>query len=178
MNEGSRIVDISSSTKLLAGVAFLATTLAVIAIQSSSSKKQTVVKESHGGDAPTSANEISNETRRKVHILYGTTTGTSRTFSQTLSRHIEKKCNLNVLVTDLKDYNEELLSKEDIVLIICSTWTDGKPPQSCQRFFDGVQDLAFDFRVSKDSLSAIEFSVFGLGGELYGNNFCKAVRTF
>ncbi len=63
--------------------------------------------------------------KRKVHILYATTTGTARSFANTLSKHIAKKYDLNVLVTDLKDYPEKNLPKEDIVLYICSTYEGG-----------------------------------------------------
>jgi tRNA wybutosine-synthesizing protein 1 len=113
--------------------------------------------------------------KRKVHILYATTTGTARSFANTLSKHIAKKCDLNVLVTDLKDYPEENLPKEDIVLYICSTYEGGTAPESCKLFFDDLVDQAFDFRVSKDLLSNVTFAVFGLGGAIYGPNYSKVV---
>lgn len=113
--------------------------------------------------------------KKIIHILYGTTTGTAKRFSSTLAKHIEKKCPIEVKVTDLKDYNEETLGQEDIVLFVCSTWTGGVAPESCKRFFDWIEDYAYDFRVSKDSLSKVRFAIFGLGGEIYDKNFCKTV---
>ncbi len=168
--------QVGLDSRALAGAAFVATAL-IFVVAKFGVKTKLNDNRSDLVNVPLPDRSAANGTHRRIHILYGTTTGTARTFSQTLSRHIEKKCNLHVSVSDLKDYNEELLSKEDIVLFICSTWTDGKAPQTCQRFFDWVQDQAFDFRVSKDVLSGVEFSIFGLGGELYGGNFCKAVRN-
>jgi sulfite reductase alpha subunit-like flavoprotein len=167
---------LSGSSGALAGAAFIATALVLRLFQISAANNATEcnASESHRLLAVESTEDISG--REKVHILYGTTTGTSRNFANTLARHIEKKCHLSVAVTDLKDYTEEKLNKENIVLFICSTWTDGKAPESCNIFFDWLLDQAFDFRVSKDTLANLRFAVFGLGGELYAENFCKAVR--
>lgn len=113
--------------------------------------------------------------KKRVHILYGTTTGTARQFANTLLRHIQKKCLIEVIVSDLATYNEESLPEEDIVLFISSTWEGGRPPESCANFFKGLEDLVQDFRVSKDHLSGVRFAVFGLGGKVYGKHFCKAM---
>ena len=115
--------------------------------------------------------------KRRIIILYGTTTGTAKTFSGLLDKRI-KQSSTYIPVTkivNLADFDAETLSEQDIVLIISSTWTDGKSPESCFDFFDYVQEYAYDFRVSKDHLSKITFAVFGLGGEIYGENYCKAV---
>lgn len=138
------------------------------------SKSSREVKKTHSTNV-IQPESLPEDSRRKVHILYATTTGTARSFANTLSKHIAKKCNMNVLVTDLKDYPEENLPKEDIVLYICSTYEGGTAPESSKLFFDDLVDQAFDFRVSKDLLSNVTFAVFGLGGAIYGSNYCKIV---
>ncbi len=115
---------------------------------------------------------------RKLRILYGTCTGTAKLFAEKLCKRIDSCTKFIVEVTDLKDYNEDKLETEDIVLFICSTWTDGQPPESASQFFEWLKDFATDFRVSKNHLSKLQFAVFGLGGDIYGEHFAKAVSSF
>ena len=115
-------------------------------------------------------------TSRRVLILYATTTGTTKTFATTLLHHINSlKLSIKLTLSDMKDYNEELLEKEDIVLILSSTWSEGQIPITAKPFFDGLKDLAYDFRISKNYLSKVNFAIFGLGGAIYKENYCKAV---
>lgn len=113
---------------------------------------------------------------RKIIILYGTTTGTAKVLSYKLYRKLVMN-NFNITIMNISDYDEDKFDKEDIVLIVCSTWTDGEPPESCRSFFYFLQEYAYDFRVSKDYLHRINYAIFGLGGELYGSNYCKAVSS-
>lgn len=110
-----------------------------------------------------------------VKIIYASTTGTARQFATTLFKHMGKKCPVRIEVCDMNTYNEEQLSKEDVVIFICSTWEGGVPPKSAARFYDWLQEQAFDFRVSKDYLENVKFAVFGLGGAIYGKNYAKFV---
>lgn len=168
-NKGS---PFASNAAVLGSLAFIGIGLSLVLLQA---KKKPVGGKRDKANAVEFTSEGGND--RRVHILYGTTTGTSKNFANTLSRHIAKRCSLDVKVSNLKEYNDELLPKEDILLIISSTWEGGKAPESCQVFFDTVEDQAFDFRVSKDHMSNVEYSVFGLGGEIYGPNYCKAVKS-
>jgi sulfite reductase alpha subunit-like flavoprotein len=127
----------------------------------------------------TDSTEITDSTESgRVCIVYATTTGTAKNFSETLQRHIQKKCPVSVEVWNLSQYNEESLSKEDVVLFIVSTWENGVAPQTAVGFSDWLNDLAFDFRVSKDYLANLKFAVFGLGGAIYGTNYAKFVSYF
>lgn len=110
----------------------------------------------------------------KILILYGTTTGTGKTFALKLMGKL-LAAGRTVEMCNMSDYDQEKLVKEDIVLIVCSTWEGGVAPESCRAFMEDLKDYAFDFRVSKDLLAKLHFAVFGLGGELYGPNFGKAV---
>ena len=116
---------------------------------------------------------------RKILIIYGTCTGTAKKFAEECSqkcRSIFSTDDVNIVVVDAKDYDEFVLDQEDIVLFICSTWTDGVAPESAQRLVTSLIDYASDFRVSKSHLSKVKFAVFGLGGSDYNKNFCKAAK--
>eukprot|EP00602_Paraphysomonas_sp_CaronLab_P003725 CAMPEP_0185034264 /NCGR_PEP_ID=MMETSP1103-20130426/23970_1 /TAXON_ID=36769 /ORGANISM="Paraphysomonas bandaiensis, Strain Caron Lab Isolate" /LENGTH=671 /DNA_ID=CAMNT_0027570847 /DNA_START=237 /DNA_END=2252 /DNA_ORIENTATION=- len=81
---------------------------------------------------------------------------------------------VTVNICDMKDYDLDSLESENVVLILCSTWTGGTVPELCEPFMAGLQDLANDFRVSKNLLDKVKFAVMGLGGKVYGENFCKS----
>jgi sulfite reductase alpha subunit-like flavoprotein len=128
------------------------------------------------------SNDITNPPR-KVLILYGTVSGTTKSLAVRLYNLIDSSLNkipnnnVSLTIMDVMEYDEDkLLSKEDIVLFLCCTWTDGKPPEAALQFVDWIQDMAVDFRVSKDCLSKIKFACFGLGGAGYGSNFGKPVK--
>lgn len=112
----------------------------------------------------------------KIVIIYGTTTGTAKHFALKLLSKLQAVGRVAEVV-NMADYDQEKLVKEDIALIICSTWEGGVPPESCAGFVEDLRDYAYDFRVSKDLLNKLKFSVFGLGAELYGPNFAKAVSV-
>ena len=115
--------------------------------------------------------------KREVTILYGTVTGTSRSFAITVREEILINfTNFHVNLHNLKDYDEETkLPKADIVILISCTWTEGTAPEHAQRFFTFLDDFAHDFRVSKDHLANISFMAFGLGSAYYGNNYGKCI---
>ena len=167
----------SSSSALALGVAAALGVAGVVffAVRHFSTPKQ---KGEDDGSSSSSAATLQAPSSRRLVILYGTTTGTAKNFSHILSKRIAQSIT-NIAVSkivNLEDYDEDMLCKEDIVLLICSTFSDGKCPESCALFFDWLQDYAYDFRVSKDHLSKVTFAAFGLGGQIYGENYCKAVR--
>lgn len=111
-----------------------------------------------------------------VRVLYGTTTGTARTFASTMLEDI-KSFSANVDVVDLKEYDQDNLELEDVVIIIMSTWTGGKPPKSAEVFCAWLEDTAKDFRVGGSFLNSLRFCIFGLGNSEYDDNFCKAAKV-
>lgn len=60
---------------------------------------------------------------RKILILYATTTGTSKMFAGKLAKRISSSSKIPVVVCDMKDFNDDNLELQDIVFLICSTWT-------------------------------------------------------
>jgi sulfite reductase alpha subunit-like flavoprotein len=113
---------------------------------------------------------------RKVQILYGTVTGTAREMAFALFEDLKHGGMPSVRISNLKDYNEDNLESEDVVILICSTWSEGAPPEDAAQFFAWLNDAAHDFRVSKSTLSKMTFAAFGLGGAVYSEHFCKPVR--
>jgi sulfite reductase alpha subunit-like flavoprotein len=83
--------------------------------------------------------------------------------------------NLLVSVVDANEYNEDKIDAEDVVFLICSTYSDGTPPKSAARMMEWFQDMINDFRVNRNHLEKLKFSIFGLGGAIYNENYGKAV---
>eukprot|EP01040_Poterioochromonas_malhamensis_P000586 gene586-626_t len=156
----------TTRTQISAALTFVGITFISLLLLEYSRKRKRLIQ------SPSTSNRVQNSSR-SVLIVYATTTGTSRKFANTLYHHIIRRCDLNVRISDLKDYSEDKLNTEDIVLFICSTYEGGIAPLSARLFFNDLEDRAFDFRVSKDHLSRVKYAVFGLGGALYGKNYCK-----
>jgi sulfite reductase alpha subunit-like flavoprotein len=125
-----------------------------------------------GEDAPeTKVSEM-----QSVTILYSSTTGTARKLSEELVNKLQRHSgNVQIRMVDLKDYETDNLENEQMVLFLCSTWTDGTLAETAQPFLVWLEDLANDFRISKMLLGKTSYAIFGLGGRIYGENFCKAV---
>jgi sulfite reductase alpha subunit-like flavoprotein len=122
--------------------------------------------------------QLTQQKEQSITILYSTTTGTARNLSEELLNRIQRSLNLTIRVMDLKDYDTDNLENEQMVFFICSTWTDGTLALSSHSFMVWLEDLANDFRISKMYLGKLKYAIFGLGGEIYGDNFCKAVSLF
>ncbi|XP_058725296.1 S-adenosyl-L-methionine-dependent tRNA 4-demethylwyosine synthase [Vicia villosa] len=103
-------------------------------------------------------------------ILFLSETGTSKTLANRLHRFLT----LNDVVVDLIDgrnYEPEDLPKETLILIVASTWEDGKPSSAYRFFADWLAESSEDFRVGSLLLSKCRFAVFGVGSGAYGENF-------
>jgi sulfite reductase alpha subunit-like flavoprotein len=155
------------SSIAVGAVAMVATVAVCVLLQQRKVKSLTATSE-QGVPAQSAA------VNGKILILYGTTTGTAKSFALKLQSKL-LIVGREVQVCNLAEYDQEKLVKENIVLYICSTWEGGVAPESCQPFLIDLKDYAHDFRVSKDLLEKVKFAVFGLGGELYSSNFGKAV---
>ena len=121
---------------------------------------------------------VNNSRISKIKVFYGSTTGTSKTFANSMYSLLNKEFGslCDVQIIDFVDYDEEKLDTEDVAFFLFSTWTDGQANKSTQRFMTWLTDLACDFRVSKNHLGKLRFAIFGLGGAVYGDNYGKAVR--
>ncbi|CAL5205912.1 unnamed protein product [Lathyrus oleraceus] len=103
-------------------------------------------------------------------ILFLSETGTSKSLANRLHRFLA----LNDVAVDLIDgrnYEPEDLPKEALILIVASTWEDGKPSPAYRFFADWLAESSEDFRVGSLLLSKCRFAVFGVGSGAYGENF-------
>ncbi len=167
----------STASTAVLGICGIISSVLIVQIIKKYHQQQSNNVEDNDINAHTSVNINKNPYRsRKIIILYGTTTGTAKVLSYKLYRKLVMN-NFNITIMNISDYDEDKFNKEDIVLIVCSTWTDGEPPESCRSFFYFLQEYAYDFRISKDYLHRVNYAIFGLGGELYGSNYCKAVSS-
>jgi sulfite reductase alpha subunit-like flavoprotein len=72
-------------------------------------------------------------------------------------------------------YDQDNLDSESFLIFLCSTWTDGEPPESARGFYLWLKDFAMDFRVSKSLLQNTRYAVFGFGHSSYDKAFCSWV---
>ena len=116
-------------------------------------------------------------TFRKVTLLYGTTTGTSRALAVQFAERLNQIEGVMAEIYDMSTYNTDMLKEEDLLLLLCSTWSNGRLPENSHYFLEELEELVHDFRVSKDIMGKVQYAVFGLGGEIYGENFCTAAHS-
>uniref|UniRef100_A0A803M4P7 tRNA 4-demethylwyosine synthase (AdoMet-dependent) n=1 Tax=Chenopodium quinoa TaxID=63459 RepID=A0A803M4P7_CHEQI len=107
---------------------------------------------------------------RNPKLIYITQTGTCKTLAHRLHKLLASK-GLVIDLIDVKDYEPEDLSKESLVLIVASTWEDGKPPPKAKFFADWIEESANDFRVGSLLLNKLKYAVFGVGSGAYGESF-------
>jgi tRNA wybutosine-synthesizing protein 1 len=79
-------------------------------------------------------------------------------------------------VLNIKDYDQDNLEHENIVIVIMSTWTNGVPPENARVFCSWLSDMQQDFRVSKLWLNKVQHAVFGLGNAEYDEHYCTASK--
>lgn len=117
-----------------------------------------------------SLNPNSSSSPRRGKLFFVSQTGTS----EALARRLLDFLTSNGVAFDLVDpnnYEPEDLPKETLVLIVASTWDDGKPPPNARFFSNWLAESAEDFRVGSLLLSNCKFAVFGVGSRAYGATF-------
>ncbi|KAG2953514.1 S-adenosyl-L-methionine-dependent tRNA 4-demethylwyosine synthase [Phytophthora cactorum] len=116
-----------------------------------------------------------------VRILYGTQTGASKTMAETLEKTLFalniSGFHFQTSVVNMKDYDQDNLEQEAIVVAILSTWTHGQPPEDAKVFCNWITDMTQDFRVSKNWLNGVQHAVFGLGNAEYDEDYGTAAKN-
>ena len=122
-------------------------------------------------------------TGRKVSIVYGTTTGKSKLFSEQLALLLSQRgltpqvLNCSEFGSNIEDKMKEISSGENpLLIVLISTYTEGSPPESARWFYSWLSDTAGDFRVSHNYLSRLQHAVFGLGNSLYTGHYNTVAR--
>lgn len=113
----------------------------------------------------------------KGKIFFISQTGTSKTLAHRLLNLLHSQ-NLPFDLIDPKQYEPEDLQKENLVLIVASTWEDGNPPPDAKFLADWLAESAADFRVGSLLLSRLRFAVFGVGSRAYGEAYNAVAREF
>ena len=70
---------------------------------------------------------------------------------------------------------EEELPKERVAVLLLPTYEGGEPCPTAKPFVDHLADAAQDFRVGTGHLHRLRFAIFGLGDQVYGENFCAVI---
>ncbi|URE02722.1 hypothetical protein MUK42_21503 [Musa troglodytarum] len=110
-------------------------------------------------------------------IIYASATGTSRSLAGRLSDCLRSH-GLAFDLVDPRHYEPEDLPKEALVLIVASTWEEGRPPPDAQFLARWLAESAADFRVGSLLLAKCRFAVFGVGSKSYGDSFNAAAKDF
>ncbi|KAK2660526.1 hypothetical protein Ddye_007059 [Dipteronia dyeriana] len=112
---------------------------------------------------------------RKGKLFFISQTGTSKTLAERLHSHLTS-LDLPFELVDPRNYEPEDLPKETFILIVASSWEDGKPPETAKFFVDWLAESANDFRVGSLLLSRCKFAVFGVGSKAYEKSFNVVAR--
>jgi sulfite reductase alpha subunit-like flavoprotein len=96
----------------------------------------------------------------KFKILYGSQKGCSLSFAQrieTAAKQIKFPSNiiLETSIVSMDKIDTEDLNKEEYLIFITSTYTDGTPPDNAKFFCQGLEDAAIDFRVGPAFLANV-----------------------
>ncbi|MFK7909902.1 MAG: sulfite reductase flavoprotein subunit alpha [Akkermansiaceae bacterium] len=108
--------------------------------------------------------------REKITILWGSQTGNSEILAKKTGK-VLTKAGFNPEVVDMAGYKVDQLPKEQIVLIITSTYGDGEPPDNAMDLHAAV--LAED----APRLDGVKYSVLSLGDTDYPD-FCQCGIEF
>ncbi|MFD9663342.1 flavodoxin domain-containing protein [Rhodococcus sp. NPDC059968] len=91
-------------------------------------------------------------------ILFGTESGNAEMVAEDLVEELDG--NHNAVAIDMTDYDISEFSTEDSYIVVCSTHGDGELPSGARPFFEALE-------ADSPDLSAIRYSVFGLGDSSY-----------
>lgn len=108
--------------------------------------------------------------REKVTILWGSQTGNSEILAKKTGKALAK-VGFSPEVVDMAEYDHDQLTREDIVLIITSTYGDGEPPDNAMALHEWL------LGDGAPKLEGLKYSVLSLGDTDYPD-FCKCGIEF
>lgn len=116
------------------------------------------------------SNQLTIDERLPVWILYGTHTGNSEQLAKDSAEEFSKK-GANVNVSDMEDFDMDLLSGIRRLLIIVSTDGEGEAPLMAEDLLEYLQSE------KAPDLSNLSYSILALGDTTYFD-FCQAGKDF
>ncbi|OAL49325.1 cytochrome P450 reductase 2 [Pyrenochaeta sp. DS3sAY3a] len=117
----------------------------------------------------TATRDIAQRLRDEKHqcvIFWGSQSGTSERFADTLGRELRSHFGINALVADLSDYDAESISEVQtthFAIFILSTYGEGDPSDNTAGLWDWIK-LVKDKHIRLDNL---RYLAFGLGNSNY-----------
>ena len=98
----------------------------------------------------------------RINLLYGTETGNAEMLCDDIEASLTAKH--EVTMTNLEDATQEDLTAQGVYIFVCSTYGDGDLPASAIDFGEMME-------ADKPDLSAMTFSIFGLGDMDYEETY-------
>lgn len=98
----------------------------------------------------------------RINLLYGTETGNAEMLCEDIEASLTAKH--EVTMTNLEDATQEDLTAQGVYIFVCSTYGDGDLPASAIDFGEMME-------ADKPDLSAMTFSIFGLGDMDYEETY-------
>lgn len=119
---------------------------------------------------------------RRIKIIYASQSGQSKALAEWLRGDVQRLIDdasppseSQLAMVDcvcMSTIDPEDLNKEDVLIFIASTYTDGQPPEKCAFFYKWLIEANADFRIDhKHFLHNVHFACFGCGSSLYESNF-------
>ncbi|KAJ3073590.1 S-adenosyl-L-methionine-dependent tRNA 4-demethylwyosine synthase [Podochytrium sp. JEL0797] len=113
----------------------------------------------------------------KVTVLFSSQEGFTESIADKVVNELTQKLGSTAAVelVNIKNFdNDELFKRKsnELVLFVLTTYVDGGPADDAAWFGSWLEDMRYDFRVSKDSLTNLRYSVFGVGDSVYGETWC------
>ena len=98
----------------------------------------------------------------RINLLYGTETGNAEMLCEDIEASLTAKH--EVTITNLEDATQGDLTAQGVYIFVCSTYGDGDLPASAIDFGEMME-------ADKPDLSAMTFSIFGLGDMDYEETY-------
>ena len=113
----------------------------------------------------------------RVKLVYGSQRGAGQRFAERIVEACQAlgasfpNHRLVASLVPMNEFDPEDLGKEQFVVFVVSTYTDGQPPDSAKFFCDWLNEAAVDFRVGPEFMANVTYAVLGLGNSLYEHNY-------
>lgn len=109
---------------------------------------------------------------KTLNVLYGTESGNSEKLAKSLeftAKEIAKTLKFEVLCKNIKDLKVSDLASMSYAVIVISTWGEGDPPATCEKF---CKEL---YAASSPDLSSLQYALLAMGDKSY-QDFCACGR--